>query len=212
MKKLFKLLLVIAIVAGIGYVVKVKVIDPKAEAERIAAIKKGWYIKITAKELRVRTKAQVGSKVITKVKKGDIFKCTKAAKESSYVWYLIEYEKGKYGWVANTLTYGNLEVYNSDEDLYAPIVKFFENVYRVENIESINYDHLELWDDSDKYEVTHQVYHEVKPDENIDQYWIRYTITDASGKSSSKTQKIEFAKRPEESKVKSFLEYPTIKY
>ena len=37
-----------------------------------------------------------------------------------------------------------------------------------------------------------------------DQYWIRYTITDASGKSSSKTQKIEFENRPASSEVKDF--------
>ena len=212
MKKLFKLLLVIGIVAGIGYAVKVKVIDPKAEKERIAEIKKGWHIKITAKELKVRTKAQISSKVITKIKKGEVYKVEKAAAEPSYVWYLIEYEKGKKGWVANTLSYGNLEVFNSTEDLYKPIIKFYESVYRVESIESINYDHLEAWDDSVDYEITHQVYHEVKPEENIDQYWIRYTITDPSGKTSSKTQKIEFAKRPEESKVKSFLEYPQKTY
>jgi hypothetical protein len=55
--------------------------------------------------------------------------------------------------------------------------------------------------------ITHIVYHEVDALRGIDQYWIKYTITDASGKYSSKTQKIEFENKPSEDEVTSFAYY-----
>ena len=62
-------------------------------------------------------------------------------------------------------------------------------------------------DDKDDYKITHIVYHEVDALRGIDQYWIKYTITDASGKYSSKTQKIEFENKPSEDEVTSFAYY-----
>ena len=74
-------------------------------------------------------------------------------------------------------------------------------------INDITYDHLNPWDDRDDYKITHTIYHEVDEAKNIDQYWIKYTISDKSGKHSSKTQKIVFEKIPDESEVVSFTEY-----
>ena len=48
------------------------------------------------------------------------------------------------------------------------------------------------------------IYHEVKEYDNIDQYWIKYTITDKAGKETSKMQKIEFKETPDESQVEDF--------
>lgn len=212
MKRVFKFLLVIAVVFGIGYLIKVKVIDPKAEAERIEEIKKGWYLEVKKDGRPIREEASPSAKILEKANKGAIYKCVDAVKDSSYVWYKIELKKGKYAFMADTKGNKNLDSINGTVDLYSPILKFYDDIYRVESIDSINYDHLEIWDDKPDYIVEHEVYHELKPEEDIDQYWIRYTVTDAVGNKVSKTQKIEFNKRPAESKVKSWLEYPNHTY
>ena len=52
------------------------------------------------------------------------------------------------------------------------------------------------------------VYHEVDEYQGIDQYWIRYTVTDGAGNETSKTQKIVFTVKPSENKVVDFSKYP----
>ena len=97
--------------------------------------------------------------------------------------------------------------YNNPTDIAIPIIKFKEDEYHVVSIKDINYDHLITWDDRDDYKITHIIYHEVDEAKDINQYWIKYTITDASGKYSSKTQKIIFETVPDESEVVDFTEY-----
>ena len=96
---------------------------------------------------------------------------------------------------------------NNPNDIATPVIKYYDDVYKVVSIDDINYKHLEVVEDTDDYEITHIVYHEVKKSEFIDQYWILYTITDGAGKSSSKLQKIEFEEKPDESEVTDFSEY-----
>ena len=206
MKKFLVILIILLLIGG-GFFAY-KYISNEKEKDRIAEIKKGWYLEIITEELNVREKGSRNSKLLKTVQKGDIFKVldVEVLGNNSF-WYKIEYEDDKVGFVYNTKSLNYLEDYNNPKDIASPILKFNENVYYVDSIDDINYDHLEVWDDRPGAEVTHQVYHETGVDINgniIDQYWIQYTVTDKEGKSSSKVQKIEFNKRPSEDRVLDF--------
>ncbi len=199
------LILLLILVGSVGGYIGIKTIK---ENKRLAEIKKGWYVEITHEEpINVRSKPNSKGEKIGEVKKGEIYKALEVDTENSiYYWYKIEY-KDTVGWIASGKKVHWLIDHNNTIDIAVPYVKFKENVYKVVSIDDINYKHLEVVEDTDDYEITHVVYHEVKPSEFIDQYWILYTITDGAGKSSSKMQKIEFEERPDESRVKDFLDY-----
>ena len=198
------------LIAGGGYYLYTK----KAEESRLAEIKKGWYIEVAIDYINVREDASSLSTRLTKVKKGQIYKVldlVNKKKEKECYWYHIELKNGDTGYVCNPKNEKStqyLNDYNDPNDLYTPKISYKEEVYKVDSIDKITYDHLTLWDDHNDYKVTHKVYHEKeKCDEKsdgIEKYWIRYTITDATEKSSSTTQKIEFKEKPEESKVADF--------
>lgn len=204
MKKFFLIVLVIAVVGGVGYFFITKGMEHQKEEE----IKDGWYIEINHKEpIRVRDDHSTKGKEIGKVNTGEIYKVLDVyLEDKSYYWYNIEFEKTT-GWVASLKKSPWVKDYNNPIDIAVPIIKFKDNIYKVASIKDINYRHLEVIEDSDDYTITHQIYHEVKPSEFIDQYWIVYTITDKAGKSSSKTQKIEFDVKPDESEVLDFNLY-----
>ena len=199
------MILLLILVGSVGGYIGIKTIK---ENKRLAEIKKGWYVEITHEDpINVRSKPNSKGEKIGEVKKGEIYKALEVDTENSiYYWYKIEY-KDTVGWIASGKKVHWLIDHNNTIDIAVPYVKFKENVYKVVSIDDINYKHLEVVEDTDDYEITHVVYHEVKPSEFIDQYWILYTITDGAGKSSSKMQKIEFEERPDESRVKDFLDY-----
>ena len=208
MKKFLVILIILLLIGG-GFFTY-KYIQNKKEEARISEIKKGWYLEILTDELNVREKGSKNSNLLKTVKKGDIFKVldVEVLGNNSF-WYKIEYEDDKVGFVYNTKTLNYLEDYNNPKDIASPILKFNENVYYVDSIDDINYDHLYVWDDKPNYEVTHKVYHEVGVDfngKNIDQYWIQYTITDGVGNTDSKLQKIVFTNRPSEDQVYNFYD------
>ena len=182
------------------------------EKRRIAEIKKGWYIEITHYEpINIRSENNIQSDILGKADIGSIYKVLDADATSSNTlyWYKVEYE-GKEAWIASNKKKPWVKDVNNPIDIVTPSVKFESNVYHVATIDDINYDHLEVVEDSDDYEITHVVYHEVKDSEftgKVDQYWILYTIEDATGKKSSKMQKIEFDVRPDESRVLDFADY-----
>ena len=209
MKKGFKFILTLLIIVGILFGVKY-VYDNYKEEKRIEEVKKGWYVEITVDELKVRDDhdrfSYNKSKMV--VKKGEIYKALEyyvGKGDNYYNWYKIEFKDGTNGWIANTKDGKNLIDYNNEEDVATPVIKYFSEKYFVKSIEDINYDKLEVWDDRPGYVVTHVVEHEVDEEEGIDQYWIKYTITDASGKSASKRQPIIFTIRPKESQVIEFI-------
>lgn len=178
------------------------------EAKRIEDIKKGWYVEVvySKKPINVRTKPSTKGKSIGTVSVGEVYKALEVdTSNSSYYWYKIEYGD-KTGWVAAGPKRAWLKDNNNPTDIATPIIKFKDNIYKVATINDINYKHLIVEEDTDVYKITHEIFHEVKPSEFIDQYWIQYTVTDGSGKSSSKVQKIEFEVRPEESQIKDFSE------
>ena len=178
------------------------------EKQRIKEIKKGWYVEIIYDEpINVREEAGTDSKSIGQVTKGEVYKVLDVNMNSSaYYWYKIEFEDTT-GWIASGKKNHWVNDVNNPNDIATPIIKYHDDVYKVVSVNDINYKHLEVIEDTKDYEITHIVYHEVKHSQNIDQYWILYTVTDGSGKSSSKLQKIEFEEEPDENEVIDFSKY-----
>lgn len=203
MKKL-KIIFGILITIVVGFFA-VKLILGVVENARIKKIKEGWHIEVVNEYIKVRKKPDQNSSELGEVKKGEVYKVDDYENHNGNFWYHVEYEKGKWGWVANPLGKDYLNDTNNKDDIKAPTIKFTEAVYYVDSIEDINYDHLEVTDDKPGVVVTHKVYHEVNEEQNKDQYWILYIATDAVGKITKKVQKIEFNKRPDESQVEDFV-------
>ncbi|MBE6155539.1 MAG: SH3 domain-containing protein [Firmicutes bacterium] len=207
MKKAFTLFLILVALGGIGYGIK-KVIDQKQEEKRIEEVKKGWHVEILTEYINVREKADRYSRTMSKVNKGEVYGVIKNdLSDPNLYWYQIEFKDGSTGWIANNTSGTYLKDNNNPNDVAIPIIKFDNEEYHVVSIDDINYDHLKVWDDRDDYKITHIVYHEVNKAKKIDQYWIKYTITDKSGKHSSKTQRIIFEITPDEEDVTDFLLY-----
>ena len=207
MKRLFTLILILGALF-LGYKGVKKIIDSQQQKAYIKEVKKGWYVEIVSDYLRVRSLPnRTTGDEIGRVYAGEVYKVLEVdLKDSSHYWFKIEYNHGT-GWVAQDLSGTLLIDHNDPTDIATPSVKYSENEYHVISIDDINYKHLIIWDDRDDYTVTHQIYHEVDPVKEIDQYWIKYTVTDASGKHSSKTQKIIFEIPPEEDEVLPFSEH-----
>ncbi len=203
MKKL-KIIFGILITVVVGFFA-VKLILGVVEDARIKKIKEGWHIEVVNEYIKIRKEPDQNSSELGEVKKGEVYKVDDYENHNGNFWYHVEYEKGKWGWVANPLGKGYLNDTNNEDDIKAPTIKFNDAVYYVDSIEDINYDHLEVTDDKPGVVVTHKVYHEVNEEQNKDQYWILYIATDAVGKTTKKVQKIEFNKKPDESQVEDFV-------
>lgn len=203
MKKFFTFILIV--ILGIGAYFIYKNIQNKKYIEEV---KKGWYVEIIYDQpINVRDLPSTDGEILGKAKKGEVYKVLDVNTEGKiYYWYKIEY-KGEEGWIASGKKIHWVKDVGNPNDIADPVIKYYDSVYKVVSINDINYKHLEVIEDTDTYTITHKVYHEVNPTENIDQYWIEYTITDGAGKSSSKLQKIEFEERPDESQVIDFAEY-----
>lgn len=204
MKKLLIIILIVAVIGG-GFGAYY-FFSGRANERNIEEIKKGWHVEIENDYINIRKEASATSDILGEVKKGEVYKVIEVEPVGNTYWYKIEYEKDKYGWIFNSNSSDYLEDVNNPEDIASPTLKFFESVYYVNSIDEITYDHLEVEDDKPGVTVTHQVYHEVNTETGKDQYWIKYTATDAVGKSVSKVQKIEFNERPSEDQVLDFSE------
>lgn len=202
MKKL-KIIFGILITIVVGFFV-VKFVLGVMEDARIKKIKEGWHIEVVNDYIKVRKEPDRNSSELGEVKKGEVYKVDDYENHNGNFWYHVEYEKGKWGWVANPVGKDYLNDTNNEDDIKAPTIKFNDAVYYVDSIDDINYDHLEVTDDKPGVTVTHKVYHEVNEEQNKDQYWILYIATDAVGKTTKKVQKIEFNKKPDESQVEDF--------
>ena len=85
-------------------------------------------------------------------------------------------------------------------------MRFFEDTYKTESIDTITLDHLEIIEDSE-YEVTYEIYKEEEPqDVPGPQYWIQYTVVDAFDNKTVKVQRIEFEITPPDDRVLDFSE------
>ncbi len=203
MKGVLKCLIFLAVI-GLGVFLYFTFTEVKEKKEE-ENIKNGWYIEIIYdKPINVRSEASAEAKSLGKVNKGEIYKVLDIDTESStvYYWYKIEY-KGKEGYVASGRKKFWVKDYNNPKDIMTPQITFESNEYYVRTIDDINYKHLTVYEDSTDYTISHIVYYEKEKN----QYWILYTITDKSGKSSSKMQKIIFEIAPSSDQVKDFREY-----
>ncbi len=215
MKKflIFVLVVILAIGGFFGY----KKISAKIrEDNRIKEAKKGWYLEVLVDELNVREDPIRTSDKIAEIYKGEIYEITDYnLKDSTKYWYQIKLKDGSFGWVANTKNGNYIKDYNGNIDVATPTLKFVNtyktneqlsspDAYKALDIDHITTDHLTVWDDRDDWKITWEIYHEVKPSEHKDQYWIVWTVTDASGKYASKTQRIVFENKPSEDQVKDF--------
>lgn len=187
MKKIIKFILVIAIVGGLcygGYYLyqKYKPIDYTGK----------WHIEIKKDYINIREFPEQYSRNMGKATSGEKYLVKEVnLDDPMYVWY-----KTDKGWIANSRSEHDWVIdNNNDKDIYTPVLKYKEDVYHVKNIQSINYDNLECWDDSD-YKVSHSVYIDYNDFVMGVQYWIKYTIVDSAGNQSSKLQKIVFEEKP----------------
>ena len=205
MKNILICLVILVIIFGGGggyfYIKNIR------EEARIEKIKEGWYVEITEEYINIRDNSHTNANILGKALNGEVYEVLDMNFDNSaYFWYKIEY-KGKEAWIASKRSKPYVNDVNNPTDILTPIIKYHEDIYKVVSINDINYKHLEVIEDRDDYEITHVVYHEYKPKEFKDQYWILYTIKDAAGKSSSKLQKIEFEEKPNEEEVLDFDDY-----
>jgi carboxylesterase type B len=153
--------------------------------------KNAWKVQITNEYINIRKESNTYSTIIGQVKKGETYNVLKMTKDDNYYWYYIEIDNFKKGWVASNKTYSYLIDINNPNDLKNPIVKYYEEVYHANDINSITYEHLTIEDDSD-VTITSKIVYE----EENNQYWITYIVTDSYNNKTEKTQKIEFKEKP----------------
>lgn len=178
--------------------------------------KKAFKVEILNDYINIREDKSVWTKKTGTVKKGEKYKVKEIyLDDATYVWYKINLGKDKSGWISSPRKEASVKEINNPnaQDYYQgvvdyakPIIKFYTNDYYVHDIDSINYNHLEIIEVSD-YEVTYEVYYEEHPkDRDVPQYWIKWTVEDANGYKASKKQRIIFEVEPDRSRVKLFEE------
>ncbi len=142
MKKL-KIIFGILIAIVVGFFA-VKFILGVMEDARVKKIKEGWHIEIVNDYIKVRKEPDRNSSELGEVKKGKVYKVDDYENHNGNFWYHVEYEKGKWGWVANPVGKDYLNDTNNEDDIKAPTIKFNDAVYYVDSIEDINYDHIHI--------------------------------------------------------------------
>lgn len=177
-----------------------------------------WKVEIAIEFINIREEHNLYSNKLGTVYEGEKYKVLEIyLDDQRYVWYKIKATNDIVGWISsgrNNPYVKELNNPNVDEATYSdetyeldykkPVVKFKDNVYVVYDINSINYDHLTIEEDSE-YKIEHKVYYEEHPkDTDIPQYWIQYIVTDAAGNQTKKVQKIEFDIEPKPEEVLDF--------
>ncbi len=224
MKKIIAWILILAALAGAGYGAYQYYLHATAWRVEVIYEHKDINGNVSMRDsvVNVRKEPLTGNtEIVAQITLGEVYKVVdfEGERDPGFVWYKIEYEKDKFGWVGNprdvTATPNLKEInnpYNRADDSYlvdygAPVIKYQEAVYEVYDLNSINYEHLTVEDVSD-YEVTHKVYIEHKSTDSgpIIQYWIQYIATDEAGLSSEKVQQVIFEVAPDESELLPFEE------
>lgn len=201
MKKFVIVLVIIGL--GIGGYFGYGFVKEKIAAAKLEKIKEGWHVEVLNEYIKIRKDADRNSSELGEVKKGEIYAVDDMAGKNDNYWYHIEYEDGKYGWIANPKDTKYLKDINNPNETSSLAIKFYEDTYHVNSIDDIKYDHLEV-SGGGNVKITHKVYHEVNESTGTDQYWILYTATDDNKQSTTKLQKIEFTIIPDESRVDDF--------
>ena len=205
MKKFLIVLLILAIIGGGGYGAYYFFFASNELDEE--KIKNGWHIEVVNDYINIRKEASASSEILGQVNKGEVYSVVKVEDiGNNTFWYNIEYEKDKFGWVFNSSTTNYLKDVNNPEDIASPSIVFEDDVYHVASIDDINYDHLEVTDDKPGVTVSHRIYCERNVNGQSDQYWIQYIAEDASGKTTTKLQKIQFDELPSDEEVLDFAD------
>ena len=176
-----------------------------------------WKIKITNDMINVREKPSPYEYKLGEVKFGEKYKVLDMfLEDSKYVWYKIKIKSKHIGWVASERSAPYVKEYNNPNykdikkeklEYQKPKISFYEAVYEAESLKTINYDHLTIEDDSN-YKITHKVYlEEAIDEEDVDQYWIEYTVVDTFNNEAKKIQKIVFIIKPNKNEVLDFDAY-----
>lgn len=167
-------------------------------------------------ELKVREAPTAASAIIGTAEKGEIYKIVEVEQtDAQFIWFRIVFQKNwkdeyKEGYISQPrstqVTY--VKAYNITFDYANPMLGFTSDEYNVESIDDIGkdgYKHLNVWDDQEGYTITHEVYIEREPtDRPGPQYWVKYTVTDKVGKTTSKIQRVIFKYPPADNKCKDF--------
>lgn len=207
MKKFCLTVLVIGLLIG-GFFGAKKIYTTIRDNKRMAEIKKGWHVEILEEFVNIREEPYRYSFSPGIVNKGEVYEVLEInLDDPNFYWYKIQIDRVSTGWIANNTSGTFLKDINNPNDVAIPIIKFKENEYKVLDISKINYDHLIVWDDKDDYVITHKVYKEYDRIKDEINYWVKYTITDKSGKFSSKTQKVIFETFPDDSEVEDWADY-----
>ncbi len=208
---MIKKIIALLIVLGIGYGIYYFVSDYLEN-------KDAWKIEITHDEINLREEAKATSKIVggdQKVYVGEIYNVLEIYEEDmKFVWYKIEYDKNKYGWVASAREVPYVKEINNPNredgetveyevvDYKRPILSVEDTLYQTYDINTINYNHITVEEDSE-YDITHGVYYDQFPeDSNIPKYWIQFIVTDVHGNSKDFVQEIEFEVKPSSDEVK----------
>ncbi len=174
-----------------------------------------WKVVITEEFINIREEATPYSNKLGEAKRNDVYIVKEKVLENKYVWYRIvlkDDDKHQFGWICSDKAAPYVKEINEKKgtekeelvsDKSNPKIKYNEDVYHTKDINTINYDHLTITDDSE-YKLTSQVYKETCPD--YTQYWIVYTATDKYGNKGTKTQAITFEEKPSDDDVKDLKE------
>lgn len=217
-KRKFKKIIIIGLIATI-LIISLIIFIKKRNNNNLAD---QWHIIIKNDYINVREgnteKNEDDDKRWTKnlgrVTKGEKYRILELDTTTSnkYVWYKINYKK-MLGWIASDRYNPFVEEVNNPKlkankdyiiDYAPPIIKFFDEVLHVTDIDNITLSKVEVIESS-KYDLTYKIYIEKKPREGDGpQYWIKYTAIDANGLTSSKRQKITFDNPPTNDQVLDF--------
>ena len=204
MKKFFKILIIALLLFAVYKGVR-----------KFIEYKTAWKIMITEEKVNIREQATVYSNKLGEANRNDVFIVKEKVLENKYVWYKIVLKNDKdhqYGWISSERKYPYVKEVNEKKaktkdsvvtDNAKPVIKFNEDFYYTKDINTINYDHLTITDDSE-YKITSEVYKETCPD--YYQYWIVYTATDKYDNKASKTQAIVFEQEPSDDDVKNLAD------
>lgn len=202
MKKIL-LLVVIVLIVFVGVNIANKIIKEN----------NSWKVEITNSYINVRTNHSPYEAKISTVYKGEKYKIIEMyLEDDTYVWYKIMLKNNTVGWIASGRNDSYVKEFNNPNtidtnykvDYAAPVLKFQDETYETKSIDTINFHHLTIKDDSD-YEIKYNIYIENHPtDRPGPQYWIKYTVIDIFGNTTSKVQRIKFEILPSNDKVLDF--------
>ncbi len=210
---MIKKIIALLIIGGIGYGIYYFISDYFEN-------KDAWKIEVTNQSIIVREQADQTTNNIDnkKVYAGEIYNVVDFKEDETHVWYKIEYDNGKFGWVGSEKGDSYVKEINNPNrepgdtveyqeiDYTRPKIRTDVSEFSTYDINTINYDHFTVEEDSE-YDIDYEVYFEEFPkDTNTPQYWVHFIVTDEHGNSTDFVHKVIFEINPSKEEVKLFEE------